>query len=451
MQSGVRWRLTVMMVLQYAVWRAWVVVAGKYLMDAPPQGLGFDGAQVGVIFSLLPLATIVSPFIAGQIADRYVNTEKFLGVLHILGGVMMFLMARETDYKRFLAYMLIYSLVYAPTLALSNSLTFVHLTSAEREFGGIRVGGTIGWILAGWILAIWRTAAKVPVHGDLFYLAGILSLVLGLFSFALPATPPKREGTNPLAFLEALRLFKNPSFAVFMAISFVVGTELEFYYILTAPFLGSHPDLGGIGIPGSRISAYMSIAQIAEIAVMLSLRYILPAWGVRKTLVVGIIAWPIRYAIFALLPIKWLVLASLTLHGFCYVFFFVVGFIYVDQVAPKDIRASAQALVALVVLGLGRWVGSNFAGQVQKYFTVKLDPPVWMDQAGNLVHSKPAQDMINQFTEITTKTDWRMVFLVPCVLTVLCAIVFPILFRENTARTEAAADAASDSGPKDAS
>lgn len=442
MKSGVRWWLTIMMVLQYAIWGAWVVVAGKYLMDAPPQGLGFNGAQVGVIFSLLPLATIISPFIAGQIADRYVNTEKFLAVLHLAGGAMMLLMARETDYGRFLTYMMIYSLVYAPTLALSNSLTFAHLSSAEREFGGIRVGGTIGWILAGWILAAWRSSVSVPVQGDLFYLAGVLSIILGLFSFALPATPPKKEGANPLAFLEALRLFRNPNFAVFMIISFVVGTELEFYYILTAPFLGSHPQFGGIGIPSSKISAYMSIAQIAEIAVMLSLRYILPAWGVRKTLVVGIIAWPIRYAIFALLPIKWLVLASLTLHGFCYVFFFVVGFIYVDQVAPKDIRASAQALVALVVLGLGRWVGSNFAGQIQNFFTTKLDAPAWMDQAGNLVTSKPAQDVIAQFTEITTKTDWRMVFLVPCVLTVLCAIIFPILFRENGRKETAEPSAA---------
>jgi len=427
-----------MMVLQYAVWGAWVVVAGKYLMDEKPQGLGFNGAQVGVIFSLLPLATIVSPFIAGQIADRYVNTEKFLAVLHILGGAMMFMMARATDYGPFTGWMLAYSLVYAPTLALSNSVTFANLSSSEREFGGIRVGGTIGWILAGWALAAWRMSASEPLPGDLFYLGAILSVVLGLFSLALPATPPKREGTNPLAFLEALALFKNRAFAVFMVVSFVVGTELEFYYILTAPFLGSHPDFGGIGIPNGSISAVMSIAQIAEIAIMLSLPFILPRWGVRKTLVVGIIAWPIRYAIFALLPVKWLVLASLTLHGFCYVFFFVVGFIYVDQVASKDIRASAQALVALVVLGLGRWVGSNFAGQIQNHFTQKLDQPVWLDKAGALVTTQPAQDVLSQFTEITTRTDWRMVFLVPCVLTVICAVLFPLLFRQTATSAEAA-------------
>ncbi|MDH7569846.1 MAG: MFS transporter, partial [Armatimonadota bacterium] len=195
MNISLRWRLSVMMLLQYGIWGAWVVVAGKYLLDAPPNGLGFDGQQVGVLFSLLPLATIFAPSIAGQIADRYVNTEKFIGVLHLVGGVMLFLMARQTDYKVFAALMFIYSLCYAPTLALSNSITFAHLTSAEREFGGIRVGGTIGWILAGWMLAGWRTLAGQQVPGDLFYLAAILSFALGLFSFALPPTPPKREGT----------------------------------------------------------------------------------------------------------------------------------------------------------------------------------------------------------------------------------------------------------------
>jgi len=337
----------------------------------------------------------------------------------------MIAMARQADYKTFAILMFVYSMFYAPTLALSNSVTFAHLTSAEREFGGIRVGGTIGWILAGWALAAWRNIAATPVPGDLFYLAGGLSIVLGLFSLALPATPPKKEGTNPLAFLEALKLLRNPAFLVFMIISFVVGTELEFYYLLTASFLGTPAQFGGIGIPGKSISAVMSIAQIAEIAVMLALPLILPKLGVRKTLVIGIIAWPIRYAIFSLLPIPWLVLASLTLHGFCYVFFFVVGFIYVDQVAPKDIRASAQSLVALVVLGLGHYVGSNFAGWIQKTYTTKLVPPQTID--GQLIENV---------------TNWQMVFLIPCALTVLCAIVFPILFREGprSAQNDGAAE-----------
>jgi len=191
----------------------------------------------------------------------------------------------------------------------------------------------------------------------MLFLAGGFAILLGLFSLALPNTPPKREGANPLAFLEALKLLRNSNFAVFMAISFIVGTELEFYYILTSPFMVD------IGIDPKKLPAVMTIAQIAEILVMaVLLPKLLPKLGARRLLAMGVIAWPIRYAVFSFLPIPWLVAASLTLHGFCYVFFFVVGFIYVDRIAPKDIRASAQALVAIVVLGAGRFVGSRFAG-----------------------------------------------------------------------------------------
>jgi len=407
MSFNLRWRLTLMMVLEFGVWGAWFAVLGAYL-----GSLGFDGNQQGVLFSLLPLATIISPFIAGQIADRMVNTEQFLGVLHLLGGVVMFLLARQTQYPSMVVLLFIYSLLYAPTMSLVNSLTFHHLTSAERDFGGIRVGGTIGWVLAGWLLAAWRTAAGHPVTGDLFMLAGILSLVLGVFSFMLPKTPPAREGTNPLAFLEALKLLRNRDFLIFMIIAFVVGTELEFYYISTSSFLSAPISQHGIGISAISLPAVMSIAQVAEAVVMLSLPFLLPKWGVRKALVVGILAWPLRYAIFAFLPIKGLVIAALTLHGFCYVFFFVVGFIYVDEVAPKDIRASAQGLVALNILGLGLYFGSLFAGWIQNRYTTTVT-----------LAGKTSQ-----------VTDWHSVFLIPCGLTILCAIIFPLLFRGDTSR-----------------
>src|SRR5579871_1732195 len=409
MSFNLRWRLTLMMVLEFGVWGAWFAVLGAYL-----GSLGFDGNQQGVLFSLLPLATIISPFIAGQIADRMVNTEQFLGVLHLLGGVVMFLLARQTQYPSMVVLLFIYSLLYAPTMSLVNSLTFHHLTSSERDFGGIRVGGTIGWILAGWILAAWRSAAGHPVSGDIFYLAGVLSIILGFFSFALPATPPKREGTNPLAFMEALALLRDRNFLVFMIISFIVGTELQFHYIFTSQFLGTPAQYHGMGVSKASLPFVMSVAQIAEIGVMLSLPFVLPRIGVRKGLVLGIIAWPIRYAIFAFLPVTWIVIASLKLHGFCYVFFFTVGFIYVDQVAPKDIRASAQALVAFVVLGLGLYFGSRFAGYIQNMYTSPLNPPVTIDGA-----------------KIDSVIDWHKVFLIPCALTVLCAIIFPFLFRDR--------------------
>lgn len=410
MTASVRFRLSAMMFLEYAIWGAWAAVLGAYL-GSPPEGgdpsfyLSFQPYMVGIIFSILPLATILSPFIFGQIADRTLPTQYLLALCHIGGGIALFFMAGQRDYTPFMWLMLVYSLLYAPTLALTNSLAFANMKDSEREFGFIRVFGTLGWIAAGLLLTAWRSwLPQVP--GDLLYLAGGFAILLGVFSLALPNTPPKREGANPLAFLEALKLFKNRNFTVFMIISLIVGTELEFYYILTSPFMES------IGFRSASVPAIMTIAQAAELLVMaVLLPIMLPKKGARKLLAIGVIAWPIRYAIFALLPIPWLVAASLSLHGFCYVFFFVVGFIYVDSVAPKDIRASAQALVAIIVLGFGRFLGSRFAGWVQQHYTS------------------------------SGQTDWTSVFLVPCLMTVACAIAFLLFFREEKAQPETSAAA----------
>lgn len=409
MSYSLRWRLSVMMLLQYAIWGAWAPVLSGYLSNPPDKGgLGFDNTQLGWIYSMLPLASIVAPFVAGQIADRIFATERLLGALHLLGGGALLLMASQKSYTGMLLWMLVFSLLYAPTLALTNSLAFHHLSNSEKEFGGIRVWGTIGWIVSGLLLTLFRNQfpALTPAGmSDSLFLAGVMAILLGLFSFGLPHTPPKKEGVNPWAFLDALRLLKDRNFAVFIVISFVVATELQFYYILTAPFLEKR-----IGIPGANIPGTMTIAQIAEIFVMaFLLPFLLPRIGIRKTMVIGILAWPIRYMVFALgaaMPeLKPLVVASLTLHGFCYVFFFTVGFIYVDQVAHADIRASAQSLIALVVLGLGSYVGSLFTGWIGDLFTDKA----------------------------TGDTNWMGVFLVPCALTILCAILFPLLFRERNA------------------
>jgi nucleoside transporter len=400
-------RFGVMMFLQYAIWGAWAPVLAVYLMN----DLHFDGVQVGLVFSLLPLATIISPFLGGQVADRWFATEKVIAGLQLAGGVILLIMAGVTSYSALMGLMFLYCLLYAPTLALTNSIAMANLKDSEQEFGRIRVWGTIGWIAAGLLLSGWRTLAgsgTLPaLQGDTLFLAGVLSLIMGLHSFTLPHTPPKKEGVNPLAFLEALKLFRDTNFAVFMGIAFVVGTELEFYYILTAPFLQS----ATIGVTATMTPAVMTIAQVAEIFVMaVLLSVFLKKYGMRRTLAFGVIAWPIRYIIFAVGRPAWLVIASLALHGFCYVFFFVAAFIYVDKVAPPDIRASAQSLIAIVVLGLGRFLGSIFAGSIQRHFT-----------DGGI-------------------TNWAGVFLVPCVLTVLCALAFLLFFREEK-RIPAAAPA----------
>jgi nucleoside transporter len=416
MTGSARWRLGVMMLLQYAIWGAWAPVLGAYFASPPNQGgLGFDTGQLGVIFSLLPLANIVAPFIAAQFADRKFQTQNVLAVLHLLGGVGLFIMASQTSYHGVLTWMLIFSLLYAPTLALTNSISFHNLDNSEKEFGRIRVWGSIGWILINWVLSLMRNsfAHLIPAGmSDSLILAGIMAIALGLFSFALPKTPPRKEG-NPLAFIEAFGLLKDRNFAVFTVISFIVATELQFYYVLTSDFLQN-----GLHFSGKDVPFLMTTAQIAEIGVLaVLLPIVLPKWGVRKVMVLGILAWPIRYVIFAagasIPALKWLVIASLTLHGFCYVFFFVVGFIYADQVAPKDIKASAQGLMSLVVLGVGSYLGSLFSGKIGDMFT------------------NPTTHVIN----------WTGVFLVPCALTILCAIVFPLLFKEQPA-LEPAAEAA---------
>jgi len=397
---GTKIRLGVMMFLQYAIWGAWAPVLSEYLTN----DLGFTGIQSGMIYSLLPLATIIAPFIGGQIADRYFSSEKFVALLQLTGGVLLILVSFVSNYSTMLWLMLIYCILYAPTLALTNSIAFINLKKSDKEFGIIRVWGTIGWIAAGLLLMGWRNLAggneAFALQGDTLLLAGVFSIIMGFFSFGLPHTPPQKEGTKPWAFLEALKMMKDKNFLVFIIICFVVATELMFYYMLTAPFLTS----AKIGVPAANVPGVMVIAQVAEIFVMvLLLPILISKIGIRKILVLGVLAWPARYIIFAVGAPKWLVIASLALHGFCFVFFFVAAFIYTDMVAPRDIRHSAQSLITLVTYGIGNYVGSLFAGWIWDKF--KTDGA----------------------------TNWTGVFLVPCALTILCAFAFLLFFKDEKA------------------
>lgn len=383
--------LSVMMFLEFAIWGAWAPVLASHLVG----DLKFSGKQTGWIYATLWLGCIVSPFIGSQIADRWLATEYFLAAVHLIGGVVLLLAARKTNFWPLFGLMSLYSLLYAPTLALVNSLMFTHLTDPSTQAGGIRVWGTIGWIVAGVAVTFLRHSGKFKVKGsDVLTLAGYLSIVMGVFCFFLPHTPPPKEPGNPLAFLEAFKMLSDTNFLIFLIISFVVTTELQFYYVPTAPFLED------IGVKHKNVSAVMTLAQVAEmVAMVVLLPILLPKLGFRWTLVIGVIAWPLRYIIFAAMRPLWLVISSLTFHGLGYTFFFFVGQMYVDKVAPPDIRASAQALIAVVTLGLGNFIGTQITGITMDFF--KKDG----------------------------KFQWRPIFLVPCFLTVLCALAFSLFFK----------------------
>lgn len=395
---SIRFRLSVMMLLEYMVWGAWYPDFSAYLGKV----LSFSDGQVGAIYALLPIGCMVAPFVAGQIADRYFPTDRLLAVLHLLGAVPLYVMASATSYDGIWIWMFAWAMLFGPTLALTNSICFHHMPAAEGNFGLVRVWGTIGWIVVGLLLGVglreWMPTLLGPLGGfDGMWLSMVLSVLLGLWCLLLPHTPPAGKGASPFAFLGALKMLRNREFAVFLGIAFVVATELMFYFILTGPFLYE------VGIGAGSAPAWMAIAQAAEIVTMIFLPAMLKKWGIRGTMMVGIFAWPLRYAVFALGGPLWLILASLALHGLCYVCFFTASYIYVDQIAPPDIRASAQGLIAFVLLGAGLVVGSWFAGAVSDAFRV-----------GGVV-------------------DYSKVFLVPLVLTILCAGLFAAFFRVKEA------------------
>ncbi len=398
--------LAMMMFLEYAIWGAWQPPLSGYLTEA----LGYPGTYLGWVYAALPLAVILSPFTGGQVADRWLPAQVALGLFQLGGGILLVVLAFTKPFSVLFPVLLVYSILYAPTLALTNALALKHVDDPQRDFGAIRVWGTLGWIAAGLLLSLLRRFGSEGWAGfDAFLLAGAMSLLMGVLSFGLPHTPPAKEAPDPLAFRRALVLLKNPSYLVFFIVAFIVATELQLYYVLTFPFL---QEVGKVTttVTSENIPAWMTIAQFAEIFVMaFLLPYALPKWGVRTCMLIGIIAWPIRYFVFAAtwplheaMPgMVWASIASLALHGFCYVFFFVVAFIYTDMVAPPDIRASAQALINVAVLGVGLLVGSLFSGWLKDFFT-----------EGD-------------------RTNWFGVFIVPAVITVLGGIIFALFFRDT--------------------
>ena len=393
-------RFGIMMFLQYAIWGSWTTALGAHL-----DKLGFSGSEISAIYGCLWLGCIIAPFIGGQIADRLFPTQLFLSFAHLLGGVLLYFTALQTEFSSMWTWMFAYCLLYAPTLALTNSICFRNLENAEVEFGKVRMWGTIGWIAVGWMVTFmrsnWQTADWTG-GSDLLVFASVASIIMGVYCLTLPKTPPVANQKSPLAFLEALSLLKDRNFLIFMMASFVVTTELQFYYIPTAPFLLD------MGAEEAWITAIKTVAQIAEVAVLLFLLHIsIQKLGIRLTMVIGILAWPIRYFLF-MVPNLPVIVTSLTLHGFGYAFFFVTSQIYVNMKASDDMRASAQAMLTFFTLGVGNYLGTLFTGYIWDTFKLADGSTVW----------------------------WKF-FLVPAVLCTIMAFVFLVFFKDDHQASEA--------------
>ncbi len=421
--NKVRGMLAAMMFLEYAVWGSWTPILGETIS----QRLNATGAEIGAVYGVLWLACIITPFIGGQLVDRYMPSQVFMGIAAAVCTFSAWMMAHQytigTPFSGgLLTWMWIWSLAFAPTLGITNSIVFYHVSKngeneakQERDFSIIRTAGTVGWALAGWALTAYLLHKPALEKGvwrpfEELQFAAILGAALTVVCFLLPNTPPSKVRSDPWAFTKSFALFRTvPGFAVFMFISFFVSTEFQFFYTLSAPLLHD------AGEPDAWIPAVKSISQFAEI---ISLAVFLPIalrrFGMRKTLVIGTLAWPLRYFVFAAykfvgLP---LLVASLMFHGIGYAFVFVTSYIYIDRVAPKDIRGSAQSLMTLVTLGIGNYLGTIFSGWLKDHYTTLVADP----------H--------NSLKMIPGPVDWTHVFVWPAVLTTLCGVAFWLTFKE---------------------
>ena len=358
MPDSARARLSVMMFLEYVIWGSWLPLLALYLV----RFLHFTATEVGWIFATQAIASVTAVFVSGQIADRYLSTERFLAVSHLIGGIALFTLAFQKAFWPFFITMLVYILVYIPTLSLTNAICFHHLKDAPRDFGRVRLWGTIGWIAASWpfvfILKGKEGPALESALTSIFWVSGGVSLVLAGYSLLLPPTPPARNVAETNAPLEAIKLLAVPSVLVLFIVTFMDALVHQCYFQWTSPFLSA------IGIPENMIMPAMSIGQIAEIATMAWLGYFLKRLGWRWTMAIGILGHVVRFFIYSIGGPVWLVVGSNVVHGFCYAFFFASVYIFVDDYFPKDARASAQGLFNFLILGLGPFVGSLLWGRL---------------------------------------------------------------------------------------
>lgn len=408
MKSAIRNKLFAMMVLEFFIWGAWLPLIWPYMGE-----IGFEPSQIALVGSAFAIASVLAIFFSNQFADRSFAAEHFMAGSHLVGGLAMLGMFFTTSFPLFFALMLIHSLFYVPTISVGNSIAFANLKDSQKEFGMVRMGGTIGWILASWPLYFalqGKTGdALKTAHSYIFIVAGVASLALAAFSLTLPHTPPK-PATNDgerLAWLRAAKSLASPYLALLFLVTLIDSTIHNGYFLMTGGFLGT------IGIKPENIMPVMSIGQVAEIATMAILGWFLQRLGWRTTMIIGVLGHAARFAVFALMPtMTEAIIAVQVLHGISYAFFFATLYIFIDAAFPTDVRSSAQGLFNLLILGLGDLAA--------KWIFIPLQ--------GSLT--------------VNGKTDFGKLFLVPMAMGLGAALLLALFFHPPAAlrpRAQAAA------------
>jgi nucleoside transporter len=367
------------MFLEFFIWGGWFVTLGTFLGN----NLSTTGAETGMAYSTQSWGAIIAPFIIGMIADRFFNAERILGVLHIIGAVLMYRMSQTTDFNVFYPYVLAYMIAYMPTLALVNSVSFYQMKNPAKDFAHIRVWGTVGWIVAGLGISYifhWDSAAgiKEGLLQNTFLMTAAASVFLGIFSFTLPKTPPKmskkKSTVSDILGLDAIKLLYNRNFLIFFISSILICIPLAFYYQNANPFFAE------IGLENP--TGKMTIGQISEVLFMLLLPVFFKRFGLKKTMLLGMLAWVIRYLLFAYGnsgELTFMLLTGIALHGICYDFFFVSGQIYTDSKAGVKIKSAAQGLITLATYGVGMLIGFWVAGKISDSYLISENFHSWKE------------------------------------------------------------------------
>lgn len=397
-------RLFFMMVLEIAIWGAWQIKIFPYM-----GMLGFSPAEQGWVGSVFGIASVIGIFFSNQFADRNFSAERFLAFSHLVGGVALIATAFVTSFAPFFALFLVYGLLYVPTLSVTNSLAFAHLKNPSEEFGFVRMGGTIGWIVVSWpFIFLLGDHAGPEQTRWVFIVAGLLSLVLAAYSLTLPHTPPRKNaaGLDRFAWLQTARLIMQPHVFVLFSVILIDAVIHNGYFVVIDGFLTQ------VGISSKMTMVVSSIGQVAEILTMLVLGVVLKKLGWKWTMIVGVFGHAARYGIFALFgtpDYQWLIIGIQVLHGVCYAFFFATVYIYVDAVFPPDVRSSAQGAANLLILGAGMVIASQLFPQLAAMFTVT-------NEAGQAV------------------VNYGKLFLVPTIMAVVGILLLFLFFRPPTAR-----------------